>query len=309
MCLAIPLPYRSFASTLSALNARRRSRSRRTPSEASELRFRYLLLPELIKGCKFRVGRNTDYVAEHGAQRNFEPWRDTADEKQDIDKLDLLEQEENDPMADLESKAVDSKREMDILDALQELRSRNARIERAGKQDLNADRILDRVSSNAESVSRELETKLTEAELRRRKEEAEDEEEVRRVFGRAFVEGVPDIELDETGSSSTTDEDSSSEPGTPRDGSEVSSASEGSSAPIAGGSGLRTGASAGAGPIEASIKRKLDAVEPSPASLLSDASKSFVQKSVGSGGMPPPKKKKINAALAAKLGIKVTAKK
>ncbi|ORY91525.1 CWC16 protein [Leucosporidium creatinivorum] len=235
--------------------------------------------------------KNTDYAVEHGAYRNFEPWRDASDTKDNEDKLDQLEAqeaEENDPMAALESKAVDSKREMDILDALQELKSRNARHERAGKGDVT-DKILDRVSSGVEVGDREVERKLTEYELKRKKEEEEDEEEVRKVFGRAFVGGVPDIELEEGGT--TTEEDS--EPGTPRDG--------GDAQPQASGSG-----SAKPAPSAASVKRKLDAVEPTPASLLSAASRSIVDKSFGGGAAPPPKKKgKGNAALAAKLGIKL----
>lgn len=238
--------------------------------------------------------RNTDYAVEHGAYRNFEPWRDASDTQDNEDKLDQLEAqeaEENDPMASLESKAVDSKREMDILDALQELRSRNARHERAGEGDVT-DKILDRVSSGVEVGDREVERKLTEFELRRKKEEEEDEEEVRKVFGRAFVAGVPDIELEEGGT--TTEEDS--EPGTPRDDGEQPEASgSGSSAPPK------------PAPSAASVKRKLDAVEPTPASLLSAASRSIVDKSFGGGAVPPPKKKKVkgNAALAAKLGIKL----
>ncbi|KWU47568.1 DUF572-domain-containing protein, partial [Rhodotorula sp. JG-1b] len=73
--------------------------------------------------------KNSDYTCEHGAQRNFEPWR-ANDDKKEEDKLARLEEEENDPMAALENKAVDSKREMDILDALQSIKSRNARLER-----------------------------------------------------------------------------------------------------------------------------------------------------------------------------------
>lgn len=194
-------------------------------------------------------------------------------------------------MASLESKAVDSKREMDILDALQELKSRNARHERAGKGDVT-DKILDRVSSGVEVGDREVQRKLTEFELARRREEEEDEEEVRKVFGRAFVGGVPDIELEAGGT--TTEEDS--EPGTPRDdeGGEPQASGSGSSAPPK------------LAPSSASVKRKLDAVEPTPASLLSAASRSIVDKSFGGGAAPPPKKKgKGNAALAAKLGIKL----
>ena len=55
------------------------------------------------------------------------------------DRLAKLEEEENNPMKALENRTVDSKREMDILDALQDIRARNARNERVGQDvDLEA---------------------------------------------------------------------------------------------------------------------------------------------------------------------------
>ncbi|KAL2821856.1 CWC16 protein [Aspergillus cavernicola] len=85
--------------------------------------------------------KNMDYRAEKGAKRNFEPWRDNkADNCQETEQevLDRLQREEGeeqeqverDKMADLEEKMLDSKREMAIADALDEIRTRNARIER-----------------------------------------------------------------------------------------------------------------------------------------------------------------------------------
>ena len=194
-------------------------------------------------------------------------------------------EEENNPMKELENKAVDSKREMDILDALQELKTRNARIERAGKEDPNA--VLERVSSGVEVGDREVRKKLSDFEERRKREEEEDDEEVKKIFGRAYVAGVPDIELEEGGVSS----EEGSEPATPKDDEEE---------PRASGSGMSSKAVAEL--AAASVKRKLDAVEPTPASLLSAASRSIVEKSFGGAGTPaPPKKKKANAL--AKLGI------
>ncbi|KAJ5795259.1 hypothetical protein N7457_001858 [Penicillium paradoxum] len=85
--------------------------------------------------------KNGDYAVESGAKRNFEAWRDETDsryhetEEQTLDRLEQehLEQEEQadrDKMADLEEKMLDSKREMAIADALDDIRTRNARIER-----------------------------------------------------------------------------------------------------------------------------------------------------------------------------------
>lgn len=85
--------------------------------------------------------KNMDYSCEKGAKRNFEPWRDQSGEKyneteeQTLDRLEREENEENerlerDKMEVLEEKMLDSKREMAIADALDEIRTRNARIER-----------------------------------------------------------------------------------------------------------------------------------------------------------------------------------
>ena len=78
--------------------------------------------------------KNTDYAAEHGASRNFEPWREEKTVEEE-DRLARLEEEENNPMKALENRTVDSKREMDVLDALQDIRARNARNERMAHRD------------------------------------------------------------------------------------------------------------------------------------------------------------------------------
>jgi hypothetical protein len=87
--------------------------------------------------------------------------------------LTKLEEEENNPMKALENRTVDSKREMDILDALQDIRARNARNER-----------IDRAGDASELLQPSIPEALTEEELERLKAEAEDEELVRQVFSR-----------------------------------------------------------------------------------------------------------------------------
>jgi hypothetical protein len=128
--------------------------------------------------------KNTDYAAEHGASRNFEPWRDEAAEEE-VDRLARLEEEENNPMKALENRTTDSKREMDILDALQDIRARNARNERMGK--LDAGEIVERLVDKDDEEDRE----ETEEERRRREEEEEDDRLVREVFSKVAVPSRP----------------------------------------------------------------------------------------------------------------------
>eukprot|EP01103_Thecamoeba_quadrilineata_P013995 TRINITY_DN4037_c0_g1_i1.p1 TRINITY_DN4037_c0_g1~~TRINITY_DN4037_c0_g1_i1.p1 ORF type:complete len:282 (-),score=62.37 TRINITY_DN4037_c0_g1_i1:66-890(-) len=70
--------------------------------------------------------KNSDYVCEMGASRNFEPWRENQ-KIIDEAKQQRKKEEEGDAMKALENRTVDSKKEMDILDALDELRSMKAR--------------------------------------------------------------------------------------------------------------------------------------------------------------------------------------
>ncbi|KAH7472415.1 Splicing factor YJU2 [Phytophthora ramorum] len=67
-----------------------------------------------------------DYVAEHGCQRNFEPWRETEGE-QEAAVAQRTQEEKGDAMKALENRTLDSKREMDILDALDEIKAINQR--------------------------------------------------------------------------------------------------------------------------------------------------------------------------------------
>jgi hypothetical protein len=119
--------------------------------------------------------KNTDYTAEHGASRNFEPWREEEAVEQE-DRLAKLEEEENNPMKVLENRTTDSKREMDVLDALQDIRARNARNERVGHS----------VDLIAQLGMEEIEDAET-AEQKRLEEE--DEKLVREVFFRVSMPG------------------------------------------------------------------------------------------------------------------------
>ncbi|KAG1883003.1 DUF572-domain-containing protein [Suillus subluteus] len=121
--------------------------------------------------------KNTDYSAEHGASRNFEPWREEKVVEEE-DRLARLEEEENNPMKALENRTVDAKREMDILDALQDIRARNARNERVGQ----ASDLVSRMTAEEEE---------TEEERERRLAEEEDERLVREVFSKVSMPALP----------------------------------------------------------------------------------------------------------------------
>ena len=82
--------------------------------------------------------KNADYVVEAGAKRNFEPWREkdavTAENEAERER-----EEAGDTMKQLENRTKESKREMDITAALDEMRSLNAR--QADVASLTADAI------------------------------------------------------------------------------------------------------------------------------------------------------------------------
>jgi hypothetical protein len=82
--------------------------------------------------------KNMDYQCERGAIRNFEPWREEGvREETEEERLDRLEREEGETaMEKLETKTLDSRREMQIADALDEVRARNARNERVDEEEI-----------------------------------------------------------------------------------------------------------------------------------------------------------------------------
>lgn len=107
--------------------------------------------------------KNQDYTCEKGAKRSTEPWRkvEEVDDETDEQRLDRLEREEEErnAMEELEAKTVDAKREMAVADALDEIRTRNARLERADRDGLMGEALVGRP---------------TEADEQRRREEEED---------------------------------------------------------------------------------------------------------------------------------------
>jgi hypothetical protein len=79
--------------------------------------------------------KNADYICEHGATRNFENWTDAdpnkqagalpdaaADDDYDSEGNPREEKKERDAMADLERSQEQSRREMEAMDELADLR-------------------------------------------------------------------------------------------------------------------------------------------------------------------------------------------
>ncbi|EGC38174.1 hypothetical protein DICPUDRAFT_10189, partial [Dictyostelium purpureum] len=69
--------------------------------------------------------KNSEYVCESGATRNYEPWKETNEEKES--RLTKEQEEEQDAMKALENRTIESKKEMEMMDALEELKAMNAR--------------------------------------------------------------------------------------------------------------------------------------------------------------------------------------
>lgn len=135
--------------------------------------------------------KNQDYACESGAKRSTEPWRVGIDET-DEERLDRLEKEEEErnAMVELEAKTVDAKREMAVADALDEIRTRNARLERANQDGVEVGVALP-VDNEAE------------------RQEKEDAEAARRAFEFArqvdrMTADVIDEEMDDVASASTS---------------------------------------------------------------------------------------------------------
>lgn len=95
--------------------------------------------------------QNSDYIVESGATRNFEPWR-AEDEEADKMKQKRDAEEMGDAMKSLENRTLDSKRKMDILDALNEMKSMKSR-----HATVSADEMLEALQRTAADKEKRLE--------------------------------------------------------------------------------------------------------------------------------------------------------
>ncbi|KAG0584666.1 hypothetical protein KC19_3G226400 [Ceratodon purpureus] len=81
--------------------------------------------------------QNSDYIMEAGASRNYEPWR-AIDEAKDEAVKKRETEELGDAMKGLENRTIDSKQEMDIMAALNEMKSMRSRHATVAVEDMLA---------------------------------------------------------------------------------------------------------------------------------------------------------------------------
>ncbi|WWC68490.1 uncharacterized protein I206_102419 [Kwoniella pini CBS 10737] len=151
----------------------------------------YIKCPMCSSEITFKTDpKNADYTCEQGATRNFENWSETdkkathlpgaeEDDEYDSDGNPLESKIEKDAMADLEKAQEQSKREMEAMDELADLRQRNARLE------------LSNVSSdpNAMLAALHAEKISAEEEARRKADEDEDDALVKQYFSKIPASG------------------------------------------------------------------------------------------------------------------------
>ena len=79
--------------------------------------------------------KNHDYVCEYGGSRTYEAWRDAREAEERLAEI-REEEEEGNAMRFLENRTKESKREMEFLDALDEIREMTRAAAKIGADDL-----------------------------------------------------------------------------------------------------------------------------------------------------------------------------
>eukprot|EP00731_Ephydatia_muelleri_P029729 Em0021g252a len=96
----------------------------------------YIRCPKCLSEITFKTDPvTTDYIAEQGAYRTFQAGR-LAEQEEERKQQEKEEEEAGNPMLALENRTKESRREMDVLDALEEIRDMNARHAQVNLQEL-----------------------------------------------------------------------------------------------------------------------------------------------------------------------------
>eukprot|EP00798_Chlamydomonas_sp_ICE-L_P001753 gene1753-33163_t len=142
-------------------------------------RFYYRCTNCAAEFCMKTDPKTADYIMEAGATRNYEPWRDkeaTAEETAALRE----EEERGNAMKALENRTLDSKREMDVMNALDEMRSLKARHNKVSTADA------------LEALKAESERQLGEQETGARDEDADDLAEFYKLKREQMVQKIND---------------------------------------------------------------------------------------------------------------------
>lgn len=124
--------------------------------------------------------KNSDYVVEHGGVRNYEPWRDVQAAEEALKELKENEEEGN-AMKFLENKTYDSKREMDILDALDEIKHLNQK-----KAQITYEELINKIVAANQGKEKEI----------KEKDNADDQDILE--FRKRKLEEIDDLQQDES---------------------------------------------------------------------------------------------------------------
>lgn len=113
----------------------------------------YIRCPQCLSEISFKTDpKNTDYVVDNGAYRTFQAERLAEMEEERVIQ-EKEEEEANNPMLALENRTKESRREMDVLDALEEIKDWNSRNAQVKFEDL-MDRHLEAEKSTAEEIEK-----------------------------------------------------------------------------------------------------------------------------------------------------------
>lgn len=125
----------------------------------------YIKCPRCLAEITFKTDpANSDYIVEHGATRNFQALK-LAEEAAEREAKEEEEEEKNNPMKLLEKRTKASKQEMDLIEALEDLKDLNKR-----QANVNFDDMLGRYADEREAMLQ--------------KQEEEDEKFIASVFGK-----------------------------------------------------------------------------------------------------------------------------
>lgn len=191
-------------------------------------------------------------------------------------------------MKALENRTLDSRREMEILDALQDIRTRNARNERVDASGLIGD--LDQLGRGKGKAI------LSPEEEERIRAEEEDEALVRKIFSRAEDIELPDERGDAEREEALGSGSSAPEAGPSGPASTSGSGSNHSNSPPTPTDTPAATAAEGAEARARVVKRQLADAEPDVQSLLSERARAALEGSKMAAAPPPKKKKKSSGS-------------